>query len=46
VEKPSRIVGKASRKELGRYLAKNGQVLPPMVELTELSKLAGMNGLA
>jgi hypothetical protein len=40
VEKPYHIVGRASREELGRYLAKNGQVLLPRVELIEQSKLA------
>jgi len=40
VEKPYHIVGKGSREELGRYLAQNGQVLLPMVELIEQSKLA------
>ena len=40
VEKPYHIVGKGSREELGKYLAKNGQVLLPMVELIEQSKLA------
>jgi len=33
-------VGKESSEELGRYLAKNGQVLLPMVELIEESKMA------
>jgi putative transposase len=40
VEKPYHIVGKGSSEELGRYLAKNGQVLLAMVELIEPSKLA------
>jgi len=40
VEKPYHIVGKESSEELGRYLAKNGQVLLPMVELIEQSKMA------
>jgi putative transposase len=40
VEKPYYIVGKESSEELGRYLAKNGQVLLPMVELIEQSKMA------
>ncbi len=40
MEKPYHIVGKESSEELGRYLAKNGQVLLPMVELIEQSKLA------
>jgi len=40
VEKPYHIVGKGSSEELGRYLAKNGQVLLPMVELIEQSKMA------
>jgi transposase-like protein len=33
-------VGKESSEGLGRYLAKNGQVLLPMVELIEQSKMA------
>ncbi len=40
MEKPYHIVGKESSEELGRYLAKNGQVLLPMVELIEQSKMA------
>ena len=40
MEKPYHIVGKGSSEELGRYLAKNGQVLLPMVELIEQSKMA------
>jgi putative transposase len=40
VEKPYHIVGKESSEELGRYLARNGQVLLPMVELIEQSKMA------
>jgi transposase-like protein len=40
VEKPYHIVGKESSEELGRYLAKNEQVLLPMVELIEQSKMA------
>jgi len=40
VEKPYHIVGKESSEELGRYLAKNGQVPLPMVELIEQSKMA------
>ncbi len=40
MEKPYHIVGKESREELGRYLAKSGQVLLPMVELIEQSKMA------
>jgi putative transposase len=40
VGKPYHIVGKESSEELGRYLAKNGQVLLPMVELIEQSKMA------
>jgi putative transposase len=40
VEKRYHLVGKASREELGRYLARNGQVLLPMVELIEQSKLS------
>jgi hypothetical protein len=37
VEKPYHIIGKDNTRELGRFLAKNGQVLLPMVELTEQS---------
>jgi hypothetical protein len=33
-------VGKESGEELGRYLAKNGQVLLPMAEWIEQSKMA------
>lgn len=40
MEKRYHIVGKGGSEELGRYLAKNGQVLLPMVELIEQSKLA------
>ncbi len=40
MEKRYHIVGKESSEELGRYLAKNGQVLLPMVELIEQSKMA------
>ena len=40
MEKPYHIVGKESSEGLGRYLAKNGQVLLPMVELIEQSKMA------
>lgn len=40
VEKPYHIVEKESSAGLGRYLAKNGQVLLPMVELIEESKMA------
>jgi len=40
VEKPYHLVGKVSSEELGRYWAKNGQVLLPMVELIEQSKMA------
>ena len=40
MEKPYHVVGKESSEELGRYLAKNGQVLLPMVELIEESKMA------
>ncbi len=40
MEKPYHIVGKESSEELGRYLAQNGQVLLPMVELIEQSKMA------
>jgi putative transposase len=40
VEKRYHIVGKESSAELGKYWAKNGQVLLPMVELIEESKMA------
>ena len=40
MEKRYHIVNKESSEELGRYLARNGQVLLPMVELIEESKLA------
>ena len=40
MEKRYHIVGKESSEELGRYLARNGQVLLPMVELIEQSKMA------
>ena len=40
MEKRSHLVGKESSEELGRYLARNGQVLLPMVELIEQSKMA------
>ena len=40
MEKPYHIVCKESSEGLGRYLAKNGQVLLPMVELIEQSKMA------
>jgi putative transposase len=40
VEKGYHIVGKESSEELGRSLARNGQVLLPMVELIEQSKMA------
>jgi hypothetical protein len=40
VGKTYHIVGKESSEELATYLAKNGQVLLPMVELIEQSKLA------
>jgi putative transposase len=40
VEKRYHIVGKGSSEELGRYLAKSGQVLLPMVELIEQSQMA------
>ena len=40
MEKPYHIVSKGSSEELGRYLAKNGQVLLPMVELIEQSRMA------
>ena len=40
MEKPDHIAGKESNEELGRHLARNGQVLLPMVELIEESKMA------
>ena len=40
MEKPYHIGCKESSEGLGRYLAKNGQVLLPRVELLEQSKLA------
>ncbi len=40
MEKPYHIVGKGNSKELGAYLAKQGQALLPMVELMEQSQLA------
>jgi len=40
VEKRYHIVGKGSSEELGRYLARNGHVLLPMVELIEQSRMA------
>lgn len=40
VEKRYHIVDKGSSEELGRYLAKNGQALLPMVELIEQSQVA------
>ncbi len=40
MEKPYHIVGKESSEGLESYLAKNGQVLLPMVELIEQSKMA------
>jgi len=40
VEKPYHIVGKGSSEELGKYLARNGHALLPMVDLIEQSKLA------
>ena len=40
MEKRYHIVGKESSEELGRYLARNGQVLLPMVELIEQSRMA------
>ena len=36
MEKRYHIVGKESSEELGRYLARNGQVLLPMVELIDV----------
>ena len=44
MEKRYHIVGKERGEELGKYLARNGQALLPMVELIEQSKLA-VNGL-
>ena len=40
MEKPYHIVQKENTEDLGRFLAKNGQALLPMVELIEQSKLA------
>ena len=40
MEKPYHIGGKESSGGLGRHLAKNGQVLLPMVVLIESSKMA------
>jgi putative transposase len=40
VEKRYHIVGKDNTKELGKFLAQNGQALLPMVELIEQSKMA------
>ena len=40
MEKRYHIVGKESSEELGKYLARNGQVLLPMVELIEQSRMA------
>jgi len=40
VEKPYHIVEKENTEDLGKFLAKNGQALLPMVELIEQSKLA------
>jgi transposase-like protein len=40
VEKPYHIVEKESSEDWGKFLAKNGQALLPMVELIEQSKLA------
>jgi len=40
VERRYHIVGKGNSEELGRYLAKHGQALLPMVELVEQSQLA------
>ena len=40
MEKPYHIVEKESSEDLGKFLAKNGQALLPMVELIEQSKLA------
>ncbi|HEV2176151.1 MAG TPA: hypothetical protein VGW33_02965 [Terriglobia bacterium] len=40
MEKPYHIVGKEGTQELAKWLAKNGQMLLPMVERIEQSKLA------
>lgn len=40
MEKPYHIMGKEGSEQLAKYLAKNGQVLLPMVELIEQSKMA------
>ena len=40
MEKRYHIVGKESSEELGGYLARNGQVLLPRVELIEQSRMA------
>ena len=40
MEKRYHIVGKENTQDLGKFLARNGQVLLPMVELIEQSKLA------
>ncbi len=40
MEKRHHIVGKENTQDLGKFLARNGQVLLPMVELIEQSKLA------
>ena len=40
MEKPYHIVAKESSEDLGKFLAKHGQALLPMVELIEQSKLA------
>ncbi len=40
MDKPYHIVGKENTQELAKWLAKNGQVLLPMVELIEQSKMA------
>ena len=40
MEKPYHIVAKESSEDLGKFLAKHGQALLPMVELIEQAKLA------
>jgi len=40
VEKPYHIIEKENTEDLGKFLAKNGQALLPMVELIEQSKMA------
>ena len=40
VKRPYQIIEKRNRKELVRFLVKNGQALLPMVELIEESRMA------